>query len=174
MDLGQLTTYDKHSLLTQIKERIQCIEEEIQLQSEGTRAHRECLTQQEKIQKKEDKIQIIIPIPIHELRYQPNIQLLRKELQPFLQWEENNKGRLLTVKELTHLARKDEILEEIEEWEQKSREWFEEEKVFQDRVQRSRAKNMTKEKGAKKNPLAVGMHKGEGNHEHGKHPRIGP
>ena len=75
-----------------------------------------------------------------------------------LKLEADAKGRLLTLKETTAIAKKDEIEQEILILEEKSRGWFEEEDAFQLRVEASRAqatlratKKVIKKKGASSN-----------------------
>merc|ERR1712154_89597 len=77
---------------------------------------------------------------------------LRKEMQPLVKLEMEGKGRLLTLKETTLLARKEEILEEIEVYEYQSRGWFEDDEHFQQRVNASRsaATKMSKSNTSKK------------------------
>ena len=81
----------------------------------------------------------MIPIEPHSLRHEVAIRKLRKELLPFIQLEEQLKGRLRSVKETQMMARKEEIEHEIARLEEDSRGWFEDADAFQSRLAASRA-----------------------------------
>jgi len=81
------------------------------------------------------------PTPAPRLRHESKIAKLYKELGPLLRMEDAARGRLLSVKETQTLARKDEILEEIEYLEQSSQGWFEDDDLFHQRVESCRQKH---------------------------------
>jgi hypothetical protein len=81
----------------------------------------------------------MVPKEPHNLRHEATIRKLRKELLPFLHMEEEQKGRLRSVKETQVMARKEELELEIAALEEDSRGWFEDEEAFQSRVAASRA-----------------------------------
>merc|ERR1712151_630105 len=79
----------------------------------------------EKLQNRKKMLYDIDPINPHKLKHEQEILKLRKEMLPLMRLENSTKGRLLTLKETTALARKTEILDEIQQLENSSREWFE-------------------------------------------------
>eukprot|EP01082_Thalassiosira_pseudonana_P000102 g76.t1 g76 contig1:188896-189408(-) len=74
------------------------------------------------------------------LRYESQINTLRKKLLPLQALEDSSKGRLLTLSETKALTGKEEIEQEIERLEEASYGWFEEEDAFRERIQQSRDK----------------------------------
>merc|ERR1712174_44767 len=88
----------------------------------------------------------ITPVDPIPLKHRNEIIKLNKELIPLNKMEQNAKGRLLSIKEATALSRKTEILDEIHDLEQDSREWFEPDDVFESRLKYYRTKYKQKEK----------------------------
>ena len=128
VERGDVTTGEKELLLTQNAERIAV------LQKDATKK-----VQLEKARQRKTLLNAIVPHEPHTLRHEVAIRKLRKELLPYLQMEEEQKGRLRSVKETQIMARKDEIDQEIAILEEDSRGWFEDEDAFQARVAASRA-----------------------------------
>jgi hypothetical protein len=140
VDDGNITADEKRVLLSQVSDRLRSLATDIakaDKQSQPKRA--ENLRQaEEKAAARKEKLLKIEPRPPHRLKNEAEIAKLRTELVPLLEVENNAKGRLLTLKETQAVARKDEILEEIEQLEQASRGWFESDETFQARVEASR------------------------------------
>ena len=124
VEAGNITGFEKELLLKHNAERIVALEKDNKPTAKAL-ARKELL-------------ESIPPQEPHKLRNQAEIGKLRKELAPLLQLEDETRGRLLNIKETKLLARKDEILEEIEYLEETSRGWFEDDDVFESRVQASR------------------------------------
>lgn len=128
VEAGKLTAYERDVLLEQNAERIAA------LKKEGKKAP-------DKVLKRKALLEgISPPMSAPRLRHESKIAKLYKELGPLQRMEDAAKGRLLSVKETQTLARKDEILEEIEYLEQSSQGWFEEDGIFQQRVEACRQK----------------------------------
>lgn len=119
VDAGNITADEKHQLLVQIAERIESLATEIrEAESQGKVKRVENLKAQEtKARTRKEKLQSLAAKPPPRLKNEDTILKLRKELAPLLEIEEAGKGRLLSLKESQLLARKDEIVAEIEELE---------------------------------------------------------
>jgi hypothetical protein len=128
VERGDVTVGEKEMLLAQNAERIAV------LQKDTTKK-----AQLEKARQRKKLLSDIVPHEPNNLRHEVAIRKLRKELLPYLQMEEEQKGRLRSVKETQVMARKDEIEQEIAILEEESRGWFEDEGAFQARVAASRA-----------------------------------
>jgi len=125
---GKLTAYERDMLLEQNAERIAAL-------------HNEGKNVPDKVLKRKALLEgISSPIPAPRLRHESKIAKLYKELGPLQRMEDAARGRLLSVKETQTLARKDEILEEIEYLEQSSQGWFEDDDLFHQRVDSCRQK----------------------------------
>ena len=128
VEAGKLTAYERDLLLEQNAERIAA------LKKEGKKIP-------DKVLKRKALLEgISSPMSAPRLRHESKIAKLYKELGPLQRMEDAAKGRLLSVKETQTLARKDEILEEIDYLEQSSQGWFEEDDIFQQRVEACREK----------------------------------
>mmetsp|Transcript_11354 Transcript_11354/g.21669 ORF Transcript_11354/g.21669 Transcript_11354/m.21669 type:complete len:434 (+) Transcript_11354:48-1349(+) len=138
---GQLTASEKAFLLQQVSDRIEHLQGEIEEAEEAKKAKRvENLTKNlEKAQERKDMLSKITPKRPAPLKNERQIADLRKELAPLLQMEAAAKGRLLSPKEATALARKEQIEADIAELEESSRGWFESDEDFDARVQASRS-----------------------------------
>jgi len=138
---GQLTASEKAFLLQQVSDRIEHLQGEIEEAEEAKKAKRvENLTKNlEKAQERKDMLSKITPKRPAPLKNERQIADLRKELAPLLQMEAAAKGRLLSPKEATALARKEQIEADIAELEESSRGWFESNEDFDARVQASRS-----------------------------------
>jgi len=135
VEQGKITEYEKEILLQQNAARITLLEKKGKSTAKA-------------VQRKEllDSIQ---PIEPRKLKYHTEIGKLHKELVPLLKLEAETKGRLLNLKETQLMARKDEILEEIEYLEEASRGWFEDDDVFASRVEACR-KELSSQHGSRK------------------------
>mmetsp|Transcript_32933 Transcript_32933/g.39465 ORF Transcript_32933/g.39465 Transcript_32933/m.39465 type:complete len:444 (+) Transcript_32933:55-1386(+) len=138
---GKITRLEKTKLLTQVQEKIDALEKNISEATEEKKPKKvqKLTLQKDKVVEREKMLSNITPTAPHALKHELEIRKLRKEMQPLLKLEKETKGRLLSLKETTTLARKDEIEEEIEILEYKSLGWFEEEEEFRIRVDASRA-----------------------------------
>ena len=143
VEAGELTAHERDMLLEQNAERIAA------LQKEGKKVP-------DKIFERKALLEgIASQAPAPRLRHESKIAKLYKELGPLLRMEDAARGRLLSVKETQTLARKDEILEEIEYLEQSSQGWFEDDDLFHQRVESCRQKH-AKAGGGKKAAAGVG------------------
>jgi hypothetical protein len=136
VDAGEISASEKEQLIGQVNEKLQTLKKDIQEaeQQKKTKRVENLKTAETKMVARKVKLVALTPRPLPPLKNEAAITKLRKELKPLLEMEENAKGRLLTPKEAQTLARKDEILIEIEQLEQASRGWFESEEIFQARV----------------------------------------
>lgn len=141
VEAGKITRVEKGKLLTQVTEKIENLEKEIDTATKESKPKKvnKLTAQKGKLTERQKTLDGITPQPPHPLRHQAEIEKLRKEMQPLLKLENQTKGRLLTLKETTTLSRKYEIEEEITELEDKSRGWFEDDEDFQTRVEASRS-----------------------------------
>lgn len=92
----------------------------------------------DKLLQRKDLLASLKPKDPHPLRLEVSIRKLRKELQPLLDMESSSRGRLKSVRETQQMARKEELEEELDELEYRSRGWFEEDDAFDTRVQANR------------------------------------
>lgn len=155
VETGNITKLERTLLLEQVTEKIQVLTDEI---AEAEKAKKPKKAEKLKAMKvkasaRKNMLESIDPKPPHKLRHEVEIAKLWAEMRPLQQLEDSAKGRLLSVKETTALSRKDEILEQIEQLEEASRGWFEEDDAFADRIKASRAarakdkKKVTKKSG---------------------------
>ena len=116
---GRLTSREKSFLLSQVSDKIEKLKKEIsEAESEKKSKKVDTLSQvKRKAEERKKVIEGISPQPPRRLKHHAEIAKLRQELKPLLKLEDSAKGRLLSVKETTTLARKDEILEEIKQLE---------------------------------------------------------
>lgn len=137
---GKITSLERNKLLEQVKEKIKSLQEEIKDATENNKPKKlqKLQVQMEKVTDRLATLNDIKPCPPHPLKYQPEIEKLRKELNPLLKLEQETKGRLLSIKETAAMTRKQEIEEEIVNLENNSRGWFEDDEDFQQRVEASR------------------------------------
>jgi len=144
----RITKLEKQKLVEQCMSRLNTLSTEIAEAKKDNKPKKvEKLSQmKEKAEARRTMLERIDPIEPHRLKHEPEIIKLRVEMRPLLKLEASAKGRLLTVKETTALGRKDEILQEIEELEDASRGWFEEDDIFNARVKASRDAAKLKEK----------------------------
>eukprot|EP00978_Attheya_sp_CCMP212_P049233 scaffold634791_cov59-Attheya_sp.AAC.2 len=155
---GEITNTEKVFLVNQVTEKIESMTKEVaEAQAEKKPKKADKLNAiKEKTLARQKMLEGITPVKPHPLRHEAEIAKLRKEMRPLQQLEDSAKGRLLSVKETTTLARKDEILEDIEQLEIASRGWFEDGDSFDARVVASRtaASKVKVKKVVKKTPGA--------------------
>jgi len=137
---GKLIKSEKEMLLAQVTAKLAKVEEESKnAKKENKPKKLEKLKPViERLQTRQKKLEDIVPQPPHRLRHEADIVKLRVEMQPLLKLENETKGRLLSMKETKTLSRKADIMAEIEEFEQKSRGWFESDEAFAARVEANR------------------------------------
>ena len=137
VDDGNITKREKAQLLSQVSERIEIVEKELnEAKTENKPKKVEKLKGvHEKVLARKEKLSSISPSSAPKLKHEEDILRLLAEMQPLVDLEEGAKGRLLSVKETQSLARKDEILQEISELQEKSRGWFEDDESFEARVE---------------------------------------
>jgi len=112
---GGVTKFEKEMLLEHNAERLEHIATE-QTSAKGPKLEK-LKAMEEKMRERKDLLKNIDPIEPHKLRHEQAIAKLWKQVAPMLQVEDNARGRLLSVKETQAVARKDELMEEIEELE---------------------------------------------------------
>ena len=134
-----ITKAEKDSLIKQVAERLEILDQDIQESAGKPKKLEKIATMKTKALQRKELLEKITPKVPHALRHEAEIQKLRVEMRPLQAIEDSTKGRLMTVKETQTLARKTEILEEIKELEETSRDWFEDFDSFQIRVNASRA-----------------------------------
>lgn len=119
VDDGKITAMEKTMLLDQVNERLNTLTTEIEkAQKEGKAKRVENLTAAKaKAEERKEKLQSISPLSPPPLKNEAAMNKLRVELAPLMDVETAAKGRLLTIKETQAVARKDEILEELEQLE---------------------------------------------------------
>lgn len=142
---GNITKMERQTLLEQVSERIVKLEQELQTAKKEKKPKKadKLSGMLEKAQTRQTKIEDITPQPPHKLKKEAEIVKLRIEMAPLLKIESGAKGRLLTMKETKTLARKDEIMEEIQDLEYNSLEWFESDEAFEHRLESSRKSSST-------------------------------
>lgn len=158
VDEGRITRLETQKLIKQVNDKINTLDEEIDKATNEKKPKKvdKLSTQKGKLMERRETLNNIKPTAPSPLKFQAEIQKLRKEMQPLLKLEKETKGRLLSIKETTILARKDEIEQEILELEQKSRGWFEDDEDFNLRVDASRAKAVTAAKKVVKKTTSSG------------------
>lgn len=116
---GRITAEERRSLLEQVRDRIQTLQHEIdEAENEGKKKRVENLRAAKlKAEERKSKIEKTATIAPHPLKHETEIVNLRREILPLLAIEEAAKGRLLTLKESQAVARKDELLAEIQQLE---------------------------------------------------------
>mmetsp|Transcript_10020 Transcript_10020/g.14156 ORF Transcript_10020/g.14156 Transcript_10020/m.14156 type:complete len:453 (+) Transcript_10020:28-1386(+) len=167
VESGKLTKWERETLIHQVTDKLETLQTEMKLAEDENKPKRleKLKVANQKAEERKKMLEDIVPKTPHPLSRNPEISKLRVELRPLQQLEDGAKGRLLSVKETQMLARKEEILEEIERLENVSRGWFEDDDAFAARVQVSRATfdAKDKQKGGKKKPTgATGSAAGSG------------
>lgn len=149
VDEGKISTLEKTRLLVQVREKLNNLKKDIidATSHKMSKKIEKLKMQKNKLEERENKIENITPILPYPLRFQSDIDKLRQQLKPFLKLENETKGRLLTLKETTAMSQKYEIEEQIKEFEEQSRGWFEDDESFQGRVNVSRERALRKASG---------------------------
>jgi len=152
VDEGAITKSEKDKLISQVKDKLNALNEEIDDATKGKKVKKvnKLNIQKEKLTERFNTLDNITQKAPRPLKHQSDIEKLRKEMQPLLKLEKETKGRLLSIKETTLLGRKEEIEEEIYILEDKSRGWFEDDDEFQLRVDASRSQAKLKAASASK------------------------
>lgn len=143
---GNITADEKDTLLEQVANRLAVITNDLneaKIEKKPKKVTK-LMTAKLKLDERETMLKKLNPKPPQALKHQKSIEKLQTELIPLIKLEDATKGRLLSVKETKTLARKDEILEEIEQLEDTSRGWFEEDASFELRVLLSRKMSQSK------------------------------
>ena len=117
---GQLTEYERNLLLEHNAQRLAA--------EEGNSKNAKKLLERKKL------LQSIQPILPRPLKHHAAIARLYKEASNLMHLNEN---QLLTVKERQMVSRREQIWQEIDDLQQASREWFEDDAVFAVRLQAS-------------------------------------
>jgi hypothetical protein len=140
VDAGKITAMERTQLLHQVQERLQVLDKELAAaDSENKPKLKEKLLQKRaKVLEREEKLAAIVPISPYPLKLQGDINKLRAEAVPLQKVQDAGAGRLLSIKESQTVSKLLEVLAEIEVLEQDSRGWFEEDDVFDARLQASR------------------------------------
>jgi hypothetical protein len=128
VEQGKVTAYELRQLKDHNTERLQ----ELQQQGKPTG---------KALQRKELLDSITTPVPPLQLKYHAELGKLWKQVGPLLQLEQEWKAqgdRLLTVKETQTMGKKEELLQAIDDYEQTSRGWLEDDDMFQSRLQACR------------------------------------
>lgn len=150
IDEGKITSIEKKKLLEQVREKLSSIANEINDFTDKPQKIQQLQEQRMRLKEREKKLESLTPCSPQVLKFQYEIETLRKELHPLLKLEHDTKGRLLTLKETTTLVRKEVIELEILGLEEKSRGWFEDDEDFQLRLDASRALSKSKADAVKK------------------------
>lgn len=148
VETGNITKVERNALLSQVAERVETLDGEL-LEARSSKKPKKVdklTAMKEKATLRQKMLEDINPKAPHRLKNEPQLQKLRLEIRPLQQLENSAKGRLLNLKETTALARKEEILQEMAELEDASREWFEDDDAFEARLKVSRAAAQAKEK----------------------------
>ena len=144
VDDGRLTAREKKSLTLQVSERIRKLTKDLDQarETKQTKVESRLSANLQKAEDRKAKLGNISPVQPHDLRHERDIAKLREELAPLLQFDNTKQGGLLSLKETKMLVRKGEIESEIETLEEASREWFEPDEVFLERVSLSRSRKV--------------------------------
>ena len=90
------------------------------------------------LQRKQLLDSITTTTSLPKLRHHASMGKLYKEMGPLVKLETETRGRLLSIKETQSISRLEEIREELEHLERTSREWFEDDDMYNSRVQETR------------------------------------
>jgi hypothetical protein len=150
VDKGNITKSERTLLLHQVQERLDAIDKEEAAATGKPKLLAKLEQKRHKAVERQEKIQAIVPAPPAPLKNQPQINKLRTEAVPLKKVQDAAAGRLLSVKESQVVSKLQEILVEIEELEQASRGWFEDEDAFDARLAASRRIGVSASKSASK------------------------
>ena len=140
VDEGMLTLQEKEMLIEMNQKRVAVLMKEKSTAAVAEKL-KKALARKEHLQSlKDDDVSSLSSSYPPPLRHEAKITALRKKLLPLQVLEGKAKGGFLTLAETRALTEKDEIESEIEQLEEASYGWFEEEDAFEARLQRSRDK----------------------------------
>ncbi|CAJ1969358.1 unnamed protein product [Cylindrotheca closterium] len=150
---GGITSREKKQLLSQVSERLEKVSAELE-EAEGKKAEK-LNGMKAKLEARKEMLSGITPKPLPKLKHETEILTLRAELLSLSDVVDAAAGRLLSLKESKALARKEEVEEEIADFEQKSRGWFEDDESFEERVNSLQGVAASRpKKGAAKKPAS--------------------
>jgi len=149
---GRMTSLDKSRLLKQVGEKLENLDGDIVEATKNNKPKRlqKLKAQKEKLTERKSTLEEVKACAPPPFKNQPQIEILRKELQPLIKLEKEVKGRLMSIKETSAMTKKEELEEEIIQLENSSRGWFEEDEDFQVRVEASRLQAKTRAAAVKK------------------------
>jgi hypothetical protein len=130
VDHGQLTIKEKEFLLEQVQGRINEINHATPNSGGGTSTTN---PQRIKAQERQGKLLAIQPIPLPPLKHAVALGKLWKQAAPLLYLQ--SKSGQLTLQETKKLGQLDDMLAEIDQLEQDSHGWLEDDEVFNARIQ---------------------------------------
>lgn len=157
VEAGRITKLEREALLQQVTERMAKVQKELTEALDKPKKVEKLKAVEVKVQQRKEMLSGITPKAPHKLRHEVEIHKLLKEIAPLQALEDTS--RLLSVKETQQLGRKREMEEQVEELEEKSRGWFEDdEEAFGARVELCRNAFAVKQKasGGKKKASSSG------------------
>ena len=112
---GKITSSEKEKLLNQVMDKLQALEGDIKDATDNKKPKRlqKLSSQKAKLTERKETLDSIKASPPHRLKHQPDIEKLRKEMQPLIKLEKETNGRLLSIKEISAISRKEEIEDDI-------------------------------------------------------------
>lgn len=146
VESGVLTKSELKTLVQQVTDRLDNLEREINDSRDKPKKVEKLQAMKSKLEQRRESLSAIQPKAPHKLRHDAEIQKLLSEVAPLQKLEDDAKGRLMTIKETQMVGRKTEILEQIAQLEESSREWFEDDETFSDRVALTHQAFATKQK----------------------------
>jgi hypothetical protein len=131
---GRITKLEREMLLQQVSERLSKVQKELDDAADKPKKLEKLKAVQEKVMQRQEVLTAIVPKAPHKLRHEAEIHKLLAEIAPLQHLEDT--GRLLSVKETQQLGRMRELEEQVQELEESSRGWFEDdEDTFGARLQ---------------------------------------
>jgi hypothetical protein len=115
VDEGEITSREKKQLLSQVSERLEKISAELE-EAKGKKAEK-LNGMKSKLEARKQMLSGITPKPLPKLKHETEILKLRAELQSLSEVVDAAGGRLLSLKESKALARKEEVEEDIADFE---------------------------------------------------------
>jgi hypothetical protein len=141
IDEGKVTNYERRVLIEMNEKRIAMLMSEKSSTSVAEKLKKALIRKTQLQERLRDEVLAMhsstYPPP---LRHETKISTLRKKLHPLLALEESSRGRFLTLEETRAMSTKEELLMEINELEEGSRGWFEEDDAFHERLEKSRSR----------------------------------
>lgn len=141
IDEGKVTNNERRTLIEMNEKRIAMLMSEKNSASVAEKLKKALIRKSQLQERLRDEVLAMhsstYPPP---LRHENKISTLRKKLQPLLALEESSRGRFLSLEETRALSTKEELLMEINDLEEASRGWFEDDDAFQERLEKSRSR----------------------------------